>query len=151
MWAIFSIELVTTLLLFYVLVFWPQGMWDLISLTRDRTCAPCTGSTESYPLDCQGSPISIVLNHAACGSFYDSPNWRIQNLQRTQGTSSRWWQCPSSLDFRREDWMGGLAVLRKVSLSSGPWQQHRCLTYSILHPAQLSLRTPIILLVQSCT
>ena len=33
MWTIFKvfIELVTTLFLFYVLVFWPQGMWDLPS------------------------------------------------------------------------------------------------------------------------
>ena len=23
-----------------------QGMWDLISLTRDRTCTPCSGSAE---------------------------------------------------------------------------------------------------------
>ena len=29
------IEFVTILLLFYVLVFWPRGMWDLSSLTRD--------------------------------------------------------------------------------------------------------------------
>ena len=28
-------EFVTILLLFYVLVFWPQGMWDLSSPTRD--------------------------------------------------------------------------------------------------------------------
>lgn len=40
MWAIFSIKFVTTLPLFHVLVFWSQGMWDLSSLTRDRTCAP---------------------------------------------------------------------------------------------------------------
>ena len=37
------IEFVTTLLLFYVLVFWPRGMWDLRSLTRDRAHTPCTG------------------------------------------------------------------------------------------------------------
>ena len=37
------IEFVTMLLLFYVSVFWPQGMWDLSSLTRDRTCTPCIG------------------------------------------------------------------------------------------------------------
>ena len=45
MWALFRvfIEFVTTLLLFYVLVFWPQGMWDLSSLTRDWTCTPCVG------------------------------------------------------------------------------------------------------------
>ena len=29
------IEFVTILLLFYVLVFWPQDMWDLSFLTRD--------------------------------------------------------------------------------------------------------------------
>ena len=30
------------------LFFWPQGgMWDLSSLTRDRTCTPCSGSMES--------------------------------------------------------------------------------------------------------
>ena len=29
---------------------------DLSSLTRDQTSAPCNGSAESYPLDCQGSP-----------------------------------------------------------------------------------------------
>ena len=37
------IESVTVLLLFYVLVFWPWGTWDLSSPTRDRTCTPCSG------------------------------------------------------------------------------------------------------------
>ena len=42
MWIIFKvfIEFVTILLLFSVLVFWPRGMWDLSSLTRDRTHSP---------------------------------------------------------------------------------------------------------------
>ena len=31
------------MLLFYVLVFWPPGMWDVISLTRDTTHTPCIG------------------------------------------------------------------------------------------------------------
>ena len=37
MWTIFKvlIDSVTTLLLLYVLAFWPQAMWDLSSLTRD--------------------------------------------------------------------------------------------------------------------
>ena len=34
---------VTILLLFYVLVFWPRGMWDLSSLTRDWTRSRCIG------------------------------------------------------------------------------------------------------------
>ena len=43
MWAIFKvfIEFVTIFLLFYVLVFWLRGMWDLSSLTGNQTCAPC--------------------------------------------------------------------------------------------------------------
>ena len=36
------IEFVIILLLFYVLVFWPQGMWDLSSPTRDPTRSPRT-------------------------------------------------------------------------------------------------------------
>ena len=45
MWTIFKvfIEFVTILLLFYVLVLWPRGMWDLSSLTRDWTRTPCIG------------------------------------------------------------------------------------------------------------
>ena len=45
MWAIFKvfIEFVTTLFLCYVLVFWPQGMWYLSSLTKDRTCTLSIG------------------------------------------------------------------------------------------------------------
>ena len=34
----------------------PCSMWNLSSLTRDRICAPCNESSESYPLDHQGSP-----------------------------------------------------------------------------------------------
>ena len=45
MWTNFKvfIEFVTILLLFYVLVFWPRGMWDLSSQTRDQTCTPYNG------------------------------------------------------------------------------------------------------------
>ena len=45
MWTIFNvfIEFVTMLLLFFVLIVWPRGMWDLSSLTRDRTLTPCIG------------------------------------------------------------------------------------------------------------
>ena len=32
-----------TKLLFYVLFFWPRGMWDLSPLIRDQTCIPCIG------------------------------------------------------------------------------------------------------------
>ena len=37
MWTIFKvfIELITILFLFYILVFWPEDMWDLMPPTRD--------------------------------------------------------------------------------------------------------------------
>ena len=38
------IEFVTILFLFYVLVFWPQGMQDLSSLTRNQIYTPCIRS-----------------------------------------------------------------------------------------------------------
>ena len=41
------IEFVIILFLFYVVVFWPRGIWELSSPTNDRTCAPCSGSMES--------------------------------------------------------------------------------------------------------
>ena len=37
------IEFVTLLLLFYVLDFWSQAMWDLSSPTRGGSCAFCIG------------------------------------------------------------------------------------------------------------
>ena len=32
---------------FFVVVLWPNGMWDLTSLIRARTRAPCIGSRDS--------------------------------------------------------------------------------------------------------
>ena len=42
-----------------------RSMWDLISLNRNGTCAPCSGSTESEPLHCQGSTSSSHSNLAS--------------------------------------------------------------------------------------
>ena len=40
----------------------PHCLWDLSSLTRDWTCTPCIGSTESKSLDPQGSPNLPLLS-----------------------------------------------------------------------------------------
>ena len=42
MWTVFKvfIEFVAILLLFHILVFWPQSMWELSSLTRDQAHTP---------------------------------------------------------------------------------------------------------------
>ena len=34
----------------------PHSFWDLSSLTRDGTCALCSGNAESYPFDYQEFP-----------------------------------------------------------------------------------------------
>ena len=43
MWTILKVFIiyVTILLLFHVLIFWPQSTWDLSSPTRGWTCASC--------------------------------------------------------------------------------------------------------------
>ena len=50
MWTIFKvfIESVTKLLLFYALVFWPQGMWDLNSLPGIEPSPPALESLNHW-------------------------------------------------------------------------------------------------------
>ena len=56
------------------------SLWDVgfSSLTRDRTQAPCTGSTESQPLDHQGSPHSPIFS-----SVFVLPNHTFHMVQKT--------------------------------------------------------------------
>ena len=69
MWTLFRvfIEFVTILLLFYVLVFWPRGMWDLSSPTRDRTRTPCIGRQSLNHWTAREVPIALVLLEAGAG------------------------------------------------------------------------------------
>ena len=68
MWAILKVftEFVTILLLFYVLVFWPGGMWDLSFLTRDQTHIPVLEG-EDLPLECKGG----LCNYHFIANIYD--------------------------------------------------------------------------------
>ena len=50
-----SFKVFVTILL-YALDFWPRGMWDPSSPTRNGTCAPLQWEVKSWPKDCQGSP-----------------------------------------------------------------------------------------------
>ena len=61
------IEFVTISLLFYVLDFWPQDMWDLSSLTRDRACTPCFGKRKS--LDSREVPKIQILSKKQIACF----------------------------------------------------------------------------------
>ena len=58
MWIIFKvfIEFFITLLLFFVLVLWPQGTRDLSTLTRDGTHTLCTGRRSLNYWTARGSP-----------------------------------------------------------------------------------------------
>ena len=55
------IEFVTILLLFYAMVFWPQGTWDLSSGTGDQTHHPLQWEAKSKTLDFQRSPKKTLL------------------------------------------------------------------------------------------
>ena len=52
------------LLLFYVLIFWPPGMWGLSSLTRNRTHIPCMGRRRLNPWTIRDIPPRRVINMA---------------------------------------------------------------------------------------
>ena len=63
-----------TLLLFYILGFWPRGMWDLSSLTKDRTSTPCIESQVSIaasPAKSWKTPFFRV--HPLCWAPLSSP------------------------------------------------------------------------------
>ena len=77
MWTIFKafIDFVATLLLFYVLVFRPQGMWDLSSPTRDWTHAPCIKrwSLNHWTARFWTSPLSVLKAHFCFESLHIIP------------------------------------------------------------------------------
>ena len=50
------------MLLFYVLIFWLQGMWDLSSPTRGETCIPCTGKQSLNHWTAREVPHVIILD-----------------------------------------------------------------------------------------
>ena len=62
MWAIFKvfIECITILLVFYVLVFWVRGTWDLNSFDQGLNSHPCIGrqSLNHWPT---GEVLCLVL------------------------------------------------------------------------------------------
>ena len=58
---------------YFIFFFFGHSMWDISSPTRDRTYSLCTGSSESYPLDPQGSPLlSASVSLVFLDSIYKS-------------------------------------------------------------------------------
>ena len=66
--------------------FFAAGLQDLSSPTRDGTQTPCSGSSETQPLDRQGSPLTRVLTKQSkpvscqCVEVRFSPSARISFL-----------------------------------------------------------------------
>ena len=56
------------LLFLFSFIWLCHSIQDLSSPTRDGTRDSCNGSTESYQLDCQGSPPSIFSTFSSCSS-----------------------------------------------------------------------------------
>ena len=73
--AIFKvfIEFVTILLLRYVLVFWPEGMWDLSPPDQGSNLHPLHCKEKSKPLDCQGSPQPVYSFVSVTVTFSRAP------------------------------------------------------------------------------
>ena len=62
--------LVTVLLLFYVLVFWLQGMWDLTSPASSQTCTP---ALEAWSLNCGTArevAVTLLRNEISSSFFF---------------------------------------------------------------------------------
>ena len=49
--------------------FWPQGMWDLISLTRDQTRNPCIGRGSLNHWTTREVPTFVAINGPALPKF----------------------------------------------------------------------------------
>ena len=78
MWTIFKvfIEFVTILLLFYILVFWPWGMWDLSSPPRDQTRTPCIGRQSLTHWTTREVPLSALW------IYHPILSWPLRSLLR---------------------------------------------------------------------
>ena len=76
------------------------GPWDLGSLTRDGTPVSCIGSTESEPLDQQGSPMNITFINFRNSCVYSGYQCFFSNvLQISSPTLSFWSKAFNHVNF----------------------------------------------------
>ena len=78
MWTLFKVfvESVTTLLLLFMFLFWgPWSLWDLSSLTRDQTCAPCVGRLSPHHWTIKQDP-----GYKAIVSIWKAPPTPLLNI-----------------------------------------------------------------------
>ena len=148
MWTIFKvfIEFATILLLFNVLVFWPGGMWDLSSPTREppslqgeiQTTGPLGKSQDIFIWTCTNQKICYFLKKL-------SPKIHYQNLKS-------WWEMPvgesqAAMEARQYCWVTCRGWPHHHSLSLSPqssiWQlNNRKAGPSNAWDTELQSRTP---------
>ena len=124
-------EFVTIMLLFYVLVFWPWGMQDLISPTRNLICTPCIGRQSFNHWTTREVP-----NMYFC-IFLPAPQ-----MLSSQKLSSR----PESLNFRG---IAGLLVKITTSYSILPQENKHVWTFleictCLLHSHKTTMKTLVL-------
>jgi len=64
----------------------PCSMWNLSSLTRDRTCAPILWKVESQPLDLQGRPLGDFRDYLFLCKIQDL----LENLIKALSLGTHW-------------------------------------------------------------
>jgi len=72
----------------FVLVYWPRGMWHLSSLFRDQTCTPCIGrqsfnhwTIREAPTQCLFEFTGAQRGEADCPRSHSSMCWALASTQ----------------------------------------------------------------------
>ena len=105
---------VAVLLLFCVLVFWPQGVWNLSTPTRDWTCNSCTGKRSLNHLIAREVP-KLILNLDL------KQQWYSENMTWESHVSVLWFLDLSNLISKTKHWLDSLQNLLK-NQTSHEWQ-----------------------------
>ena len=74
--------------LFCILVFWPQDMWDLGSLTRDRTHTPHTERSLNHWTTREVTLFILLLNEH-CLNTYSARGWDYKDEQNLENILRR--------------------------------------------------------------
>ena len=119
--------------MFYVLVFWPWGMWDLSSQTRDRTLTPCirrqslnhwaTREIPKYNFLKTWRSLKIYLAalglHCCTWAFSNCSKWRLLSSYSAQVSCGAFFYCRSQTRVQRFSCCNS----RASQLSCGSWAQ----------------------------
>ena len=100
--------------------FWPWGMWDLTSLTRDRTCTPCIGRRSLNQWTAREVPpwgLGILLLPGSICYWDEAASCQVHTIflllvPRTGPLWVCWPSCPAPCST--------LGAHASVKLSSGP-------------------------------